>query len=373
MATEIAPRDDATLLADPTPYDAVLVVCFGGPEKPEDVVPFLENVTRGKNIPRERLEEVGEHYFGFGGRSPINDLNRELRAAVEADLRDHGLDLPVYWGNRNWTPYLSETLEQMAADGVRRAACFLTSAYSSYSGCRQYREDLYEAAAAVDAAPRLDRVRHYFNHPGFVATMVDTTADALAELGDDAVVLFVTHSIPTSMNEASGRSESRGGGAYVRQHEAVARLVADGVAQRRGREVRHELVFCSRSGPPSVPWLEPDVGDRIEQLAGEGVRAVVVSPIGFIADHMEVIYDLDTEAAEAAAKAGVEFARAATAGVDPRFVAVVRDLVLERAAVERGLQVQRPALGELGPSWDVCPLGCCHNPRSERLALCGED
>ena len=377
MATDYSPRDGDADPVDATPYDAVLVVCFGGPEKPDDVVPFLENVTRGKNIPRERLEEVGEHYFQLGGRSPLNDLNREFRAAVEQDLRKHGLELPVYWGNRNWAPYLSETVEQMAADGVRRVACFLTSAYSSYSGCRQYREDLFEATSQVSGAPRLDRVRHYFNHPGFVATMASATADALdelpEELRDEAVVLFVTHSIPTAMNDASGRSEARGGGAYVRQHEAVATLVAGELAQRRGGEVRHELVFCSRSGPPQVPWLEPDVGDRIEELAADGVRAVVVSPIGFIADHMEVIYDLDTEAREAAERVGIDFARAATAGTDPRFVAVVRDLLLERAAVERGERADRPAWGDLGPSWDVCPVGCCANPRAERPALCGAE
>jgi protoporphyrin/coproporphyrin ferrochelatase len=374
MATEL---DRGGAAPGCAPYDAVLLVCFGGPEKPEDVVPFLENVTRGKGIPRERLEEVGEHYFQLGGRSPLNDLNRAFRAAVEDDLRAHGIAMPVYWGNRNWDPFLREAVERMKADGVRRVACFLTSAYSSYSGCRQYRENLYDAVEGVDDAPRLDRLRHYFNHPGFVSSMVDATLTAIEELPavqrEGAIVLFVTHSIPLAMNHASGRGDGLPGGAYVRQHESVADLVATAVGERRGLAVRHELVYCSRSGPPQVPWLEPDVGDRIAELAEEGEQAVVVVPVGFIADHMEVIYDLDTEAREAARQADVGFARAATAGTDPRFVSVVRELLLERARVERGEPVGRPALGGLGPSWDVCPPGCCANPRQDRPALCGSD
>ena len=362
---------------DWAPYDALLMVSFGGPEKPDDVVPFLENVTRGKGIPRERLEEVGEHYFQLGGRSPLNDLNRDFLAALRADLGAHGIDIPVYWGNRNWDPYLRGAVEQMRADGVRRAACFLTSAYSSYSGCRQYRENLHDAVDGVDGAPHLDRLRHYFNHPGFVETMADRTRDALATLPadvqDQAVVLFVTHSIPVAMNEASGRGRDLPGGAYVRQHESVSRLVAGAVSKSSGQELRHELVYCSRSGPPQVPWLEPDVGHRVGELAEAGVRAVVVVPIGFIADHMEVIYDLDTEARQAADEAGVAFARAATAGTDPRFVGMVRELLLERAAAERGQSVERPAMGELGASWDVCPPGCCANPRNEWPALCGSE
>ena len=359
---------------DTSPYDALLLVSFGGPEKPEDVVPFLENVTRGRGIPRERLEEVGEHYFAFGGRSPINDQNRAFIAAVEEDLRSTGIDLPVYWGNRNWHPYLADTLRQMRDDGVRRAACLVTSAYSSYSGCRQYRENLAEAVAAVGAgAPRLDRLRHYFNHPGFVEPMVDATLSALADLGDaarrDAHVLFVTHSVPESMNATAGPD----GGAYVAQHRSVADEVGERVRQETGHRYPTELVFCSRSGPPHVPWLEPDVNDRIEDLAEHGVAGVVVVPIGFVSDHMEVIYDLDTEASATAEKVGVEFARASTAGLDPRFVAMVRDLVLERAAAERGTEPRRLSVGSLGPSWDLCPVGCCPNPRGDKPALCGRD
>ncbi|MGZ4426508.1 MAG: ferrochelatase [Nocardioidaceae bacterium] len=359
--------------ADTTPYDALLLVSFGGPERPEDVVPFLENVTRGRGIPRERLEEVGEHYFLFGGKSPINDQNRAFIAAVEEDFASSGLDLPVYWGNRNWDPYLADALRQMRDDGVRRAACLVTSAYSSYSGCRQYRENLADAVAEVEAAPTLDRLRHYFNHPGFVEPMVDATLAALADLGDavrhDAHVLFVTHSIPVAMNESSGPD----GGAYVAQHRSVAEEIGERIRQETGHRYAAELVFCSRSGPPHVPWLEPDVNDRIEELAREAVGGVVVVPIGFVSDHMEVIYDLDTEAAATAEKVGVEFARAATAGVDPRFVRMVRDLLLERSAHERGVDVPRAAVGSQPPSWDVCPRGCCPNGRGDRPALCGQD
>ncbi|NUR08366.1 MAG: ferrochelatase [Nocardioidaceae bacterium] len=359
---------------DVTPYDAVLLVSFGGPERREDVLPFLENVTRGRGIPRDRLESVAEHYYELGGRSPINDQNREFLAAVEEDLRSHGIHVPVYWGNRNWDPYLTDTLARMRDDGVTRAACLVTSAYASYSGCRQYRENLADAVAEVgDGAPRLDRLRHYFNHPGFVEPMVDATLTALADLPDssrrEAHVLFVTHSIPDSMNDASGPD----GGAYVAQHRAVAEEIAERVRQETGHRYPTELVFCSRSGPPQTPWLEPDVNDRLEELAADGVTGVVVVPIGFVSDHMEVIYDLDTEASATAEKLGLHFARAATAGLDPRFVAMLRELLVERARTERGLEVRRPTVGVLGPSWDVCPAGCCANPRGPRPALCGSD
>jgi ferrochelatase len=389
-----------------TPYDALLVVSFGGPEKPEDVVPFLENVTRGRGIPRERLEEVGEHYFLFGGRSPINDLNREFIAAIREDLAGAGVDLPVYWGNRNWDPYLPEALREMQKDGVRRALCLFTSAYSSYSGCRQYRENLADAVAELTAetsaemsaeagdegaaVPRLDRIRHYFNHPGFVEPMVDATLAALAELPartrNDARILYVTHSVPTSMNDASGMGGSveqtgtppEEGGAYVAQHLSLAAEITERVRQQTGHRFGSDLVYCSRSGAPHIPWLEPDVGDRIAELAKDGASAVVVVPIGFVSDHMEVIYDLDTEAKAAAEAAGVGFVRAATAGVDPRFVAMVRDLVLERAAVERAAEAgtagpARVAVGSLEASWDVCPAGCCAGARGPRPALCGSD
>jgi len=363
---------------DPTPYDAFLLVSFGGPEKPDDVVPFLENVTRGRGIPRERLAEVGEHYFQFGGRSPINDQNRAFLAAVAEDFAGNGVDLPVYWGNRNWDPYLTDTVRRMAQDGVRRAAVLATSAYASYSGCRQYREDLAAAVAAVAdeglTPPRMDKLRHYFNHPGFMEAMVDATLAALADLPDadreGAHLVFVTHSIPESMNEGSGPR----GGAYVEQHLSVAEEIVERVRTETGRRHRHELVYCSRSGAPHVPWLEPDVNDHLHALARHGHPGVVVVPIGFVSDHMEVVYDLDTEAASTAEKLGLPFARAGTAGLDPRFVAMVRDLLLERAAGERGDEgVVRAAEGALPPSWDVCPATCCPNPRAPRPALAQED
>jgi protoporphyrin/coproporphyrin ferrochelatase len=360
---------------DVSPYDALLLVSFGGPEKAEDVLPFLQNVTRGRGIPPERLEEVGQHYHELGGRSPINDQNRAFLAAIEEDLRSSGIDLPVYWGNRNWDPFLTETLGRMRADGVRRAACLFTSAYSSYSGCRQYRENLADAVSeSGEGEPIvLDKLRHYYNHPGFVEPMVDATLAALAELADpvrrDAHVLFVTHSVPVGYDRDAGPD----GGAYVAQHRAVAEEIDERVRQETGHRYPSELVFCSRSGPPQVPWLEPDVNDRIEELAAAGVTSVVVVPIGFVSDHMEVIYDLDTEARATAEKLGVELARAATAGVDPRFVSMVRDLLLERAAVEHGAPVARATVGGLPASWDVCPAGCCPNPRGPRPALCGSD
>ena len=363
---------------DVKPYDALLVLSFGGPEKPEDVVPFLENVTRGRGIPRERLEQVGEHYFLFGGKSPINDQNRALIAELEKDLAEQGIDLPVYFGNRNWDPYLADTLAQMTADGVQRAAVFATSAYSSWSSCRQYRENLFDAVEQVEGAPRLDKLRQYYNHPGFIEPAVDACLAALAELpdgGDRARLVFVTHSIPTAMAETSGSEDPLGQPreAYVRQHRSAVDEVARRVHEATGRAHRHDLVYCSRSGAPSTPWLEPDVNDHLEELATDGVSSVVLMPIGFVSDHMEVIYDLDTEAMETAERLGIAAVRAATAGVDPRFVAMVRDLLLERAAAERGEDLERPAVGSMAAGPDICGVGCCPNPRGPRPALCGRD
>jgi protoporphyrin/coproporphyrin ferrochelatase len=298
-------------------YDALLVVSFGGPEKPDDVMPFLENVVRGRGIPRERLLEVEAHYQRFGGMSPINQQCRDLIAAVEPTI-----DLPVYWGNRNWHPYLEDTLRQMAADGVRRAAAFVTAAYSSYSACRQYIDDISLARAAVEGAPEVVKLRHYFDHPGFVAAMVDHTRAALEELPaehrDAARLVFTAHSIPVSMAETSGP----GGGAYEAQLRRTASLIAAEV----GGDRPWDLVWQSRSGAPHIPWLEPDVCDH---LAGIDAPAVVLVPIGFVSDHMEVVYDLDVEAAELAGKMGLPLARAATAGTHPRFVAMVGELLAE--------------------------------------------
>jgi ferrochelatase len=351
---------------DATPYDALLLVSFGGPEGPEDVVPFLRNVTAGRGIPDERLAEVGAHYDLFGGRSPINDQNRALLAAIREDLASAGLDIPVYWGNRNWDPYLADTVTRMREAGVRRAACFITSAYSSYSGCRQYREDLAGVVAQVVGAPRLDRLRAYFNHPGFVEPMIDHTVAALeqlpAEVRATAPILYVTHSIPVSMARGSGPE----GGAYVAQHRSVVDMIQEAVRERIGVAHPGELVYCSRSGSPHAPWLEPDVNDRLRALAGDGVGGAVAVPIGFVSDHMEVVYDLDTQAAATAGEVGLAYARAATCGTDPRFVAVVRDLLLERAATERGEDPVRRSVGSLPAAWDLCRPGCCPNPRAPK-------
>ncbi|MBR7836233.1 ferrochelatase [Actinospica durhamensis] len=357
--------------ASAEPYDALLLLSFGGPEGPDEVVPFLENVTRGRGIPRERLAAVGEHYFLFGGVSPINAQCRALIAQVEKDLAEHGIGVPVYWGNRNWQPFLADTLRRMAADGVRRPLVFVTSAYSSYSGCRQYREDLAAAAAEAGVLDvmRIDKIRAYFDHPGFVGPFVSSTLEALdrlePQLRDAAEVVFVTHSVPLSYAQTS---------AYVPQHEAVAGLVADAVRERTGVERDWTLVYCSRSGPPTQPWLEPDVCAHLRDRAAAGARAVVVVPIGFVSDHMEVIYDLDTQAAQVAAELGLPMARAATPGTRPDFVALVRDLLTERAAVERGETVTRAGLSGLGAMPDLCAPGCCPNPRGAgKPALCGRD
>ncbi|MDQ1007849.1 ferrochelatase [Streptomyces sp. V4I23] len=368
-------------LRDPAPYDALLLLSFGGPEGPDDVVPFLENVTRGRGIPKERLKEVGQHYFLFGGVSPINDQNRALLDALRKDFAGHGLDLPVYWGNRNWAPYLTDTLREMTAAGHRRVAVLATSAYASYSGCRQYRENLADALDTLRAegleAPRVDKLRHYFNHPGFVRPMIDGVLASLADLPEDvragAHLAFTTHSIPTSAADTSGPEPEHGeGGAYVAQHLDVAALIAAAVRDETGIEHPWKLVYQSRSGAPHIPWLEPDICDHLEALHASGAPAAVMVPIGFVSDHMEVLYDLDTEATAKAAELGLPVRRSATVGADPRFAAAVRDLVLERAATERGIAAERCALGALGASHDLCPVGCCP-ARTPKPAAAGAD
>ncbi|RFU83002.1 ferrochelatase [Streptomyces triticagri] len=366
---------------DSTPYDALLLLSFGGPEGPDDVVPFLENVTRGRGIPKERLKEVGQHYFLFGGVSPINEQNRALLDALRKDFVAHGLDLPVYWGNRNWAPYLTDTLREIAADGHRRLLVLATSAYASYSGCRQYRENLADALAALEAEgiepPRVDKLRHYFNHPGFIDPMTEGVLNALDALPEGvragAELAFTTHSIPTAAADTSGPVEDHGdGGAYVRQHLDVARVIADAVRAETGVDRPWQLVYQSRSGAPHIPWLEPDICDHLEERHAAGVPAVVMVPIGFVSDHMEVLYDLDTEATAKAAELGLPVTRSATVGADPRFAAAIRELVLERAAAERGAAPERCALGALGPSHDLCPVGCCP-ARTPRPAAAGAD
>lgn len=364
--------------ADLAPYDAVLLLSFGGPEHPDEVMPFLRNVTRGRGIPDERLAEVAEHYQHFGGRSPINDQNRALLAALRAELAGRGLDLPVLWGNRNWAPYVTDTLRDAHQAGARRVVTITTSAYSSYSSCRQYREDLADALltlAGEGRALEVDKVRQYFNHPGFVEPNVRAALAALRELPDGAHLVFVTHSVPVAMDEASGPGGDDGDlrPAYSAQHADIASVVADAVGRELGRAVPWELVYCSRSGPPSQPWLEPDVGDHLRALHAAGVPGAAVCPIGFVSDHLEVQYDLDTEGRQVADELGLPFARAATVGVDPQFVAALVDLLLERAAQARGEHAAQPVLGARPPVQSVCPPGCCRNLRGDRPAACGRD
>jgi ferrochelatase len=357
------------------PYDAVLLLSFGGPEAPDQVIPFLQNVTAGRGIPPERLGSVAEHYLRFGGRSPINDENRALLAQLRDALGAAGSQLPLYWGNRNWEPYPAQALRQAHEAGARRVLTVVTSAYPSYSGCRQYREDLAGALGELAAEGRtlaVDKIRHYANHPGFLRPVADAVRAGLRQVPAGSRVVFVTHSIPIAMNDASGPD----GGAYREAHlEACAAVIGqldDGPLD--GGPVDWDLVYCSRSGPPSQPWLEPDVNDQLRSLSRAGGPGVVVVPIGFVSDHMEVVFDLDTEAEQTAAELGLPFARAATAGRDPRFAAGLVELLLERAAVERDEHPPRPAIGAHGPWHDVCPVGCCPNLRApDRPAACGAD
>lgn len=341
-------------LGDDEPVDAVLVVSFGGPEGPDDVLPFLENVTRGRGIPRERLLEVAQHYYSFGGISPINEQNRKLVAALEHELAAHGPALPVFWGNRNWAPYLPDTVAEMVRAGVRHAAAFVTAGYAGLSSCRQYRQDIERARAGVPGAPRITKLRHFFDHPGFVDPMVRHTLDALNALPaarrDRAHLLFTGHSVPLAMAETAGPR----GGAYVAQLTEAARLVAERVDPARP----WSLAWQSRSGPPSQPWLEPDVADRLADLAGAGVSAAVLVPIGFVSDHVEVRHDLDVELAERASQLGVAVTRAATVGTAPEFVAMIRELVREVDDAE----LPRRGLGDPALRWTDCPAGCCGRP-----------
>lgn len=332
---------------------AVLVVSFGGPEQPADVRPFLENVTRGRGVPPERLDEVEAHYQSFGGRSPINDQVRALIAALRDELDRTGrADLPIYWGNRNWHPYLTDTVQQMAADGITEAYAFVTSAFSSYSGCRQYREDLDAArGAAGPDAPMLHKLRVFFDHPGFIEPLAERVTAALAGFGDAATprLLFCAHSIPVSS-------------AATCDYETQLRAAAALVVERAAAGSDWELVWQSRSGPPQVPWLEPDVGDRLRELAAEGVTDVVLVPIGFVSDHLEVVYDLDTVALPLADSLGVRAVRAATVGTDPRFVAMIGELIEERRAAAAGADPLRRSLSALGVWPDVCRADCCPAP-----------
>jgi ferrochelatase len=353
-------------------YDAFLLVSFGGPEGPDDVIPFLRNVTRGRGVPAARLAEVAEHYMAFGGVSPLNGQCRELLAAVGANFAARGVDLPLYWGNRNWPPDLAGTVAQMAASGVRRAVAFVTSAYSSYSACRQYRDDIERARAEVgQGAPVIDKIRPYFNHPGFIEPFADATRTALGSLPPGARgaarLVFTAHSVPVGMAAASGSSAAGTavavpGGLYAAQLREAARLITE----RTGPPHRDfDLVYQSRSGPPGVPWLGPDIRDHIAVLAQENVPGAVVIPVGFTSDHMEVVHDLDVEAAQAAATLGLPLARAAAPMPDLRFAAMVTDLVLERMGQAAPASPGPAWLGDFGPAAGDCPADCCIPPGAE--------
>lgn len=346
------------------PYDAVCFISYGGPNRPDDVLPFMRNATRGSNIPDERLVEVSGHYRLFDGKSPINERNAELMAAVSQGLRERGIEIPVVIGNRNWHPFFKETLQELKDSGAKRVLCVITSAYSSYSGCRQYREDLARALADIGGGLQLDKIGPFADTSGFIAANVDAVLGGLHEL-PGARVLFVTHSIPEAMNAASSHSNGtnpRSAGnvrtmpdTYLRQHERVIDTVMRQVNRRTNGSPRceYELVFCSRSGPPHVPWLEPDVNDRMVELAAEGIQRIVAVPVGFINDHMEVVYDLDTQARETAARHNLEYVRAPTASAHPELIASLINSMVLRAAVARG---ERSAPHD---ARFICPEDCC--------------
>jgi ferrochelatase len=327
-------------------YDAILIVSFGGPEGMEDVLPFLQNVLRGRNVPHERMLAVAKHYEMFGGVSPINAQNRQLIAALKEELRSNGPQLPIYWGNRNWHPFLTETIQQMKGDGIKRALAFVTSAYSSYSSCRQYRENIAAAqTAAGPNAPHIDKLRAFYNHPFFVEANVSNIRDALEQIDEerrsDAVIFFTAHSIPESM--AAGCH-------YAAQLEEVSTIIACELGHSK-----FKLVYQSRSGSPQQPWLGPDVCDEITRLKQEGTKDVIIAPVGFVSDHMEIIYDLDTEARQVSNDRGINMVRAATVGTHPLFVKMIRALIVERI---NGTSDRR-YVGTLGPVADVCAEDCC--------------
>jgi ferrochelatase len=328
-------------------YDAILIVGFGGPEGPDDVLPFLENVLRGRNVPRERMLEVAEHYQHFGGVSPINSQVRSLIDALTPELRSVGVELPIYWGNRNWHPMLADTMRTMTVDGVKHALAVVLAAYSSYSSCRQYREDVQKACEVIgENAPVIDKMRVFYNHPDFIATNADKVRESLEKLPPDSHIAFTAHSIPMSM-AVNCR--------YETQLTETCRLVAESLGVGPDR---WQLVYQSRSGRPQDPWLGPDILDHLDHLQNQGVRSVVIDPVGFLSDHMEVLYDLDDEARKKANSLGMRMERAATVGIDPKFVGMLCELIVERI---RG-QSERRATGQFGPSHDVCPVDCCLPP-----------
>ncbi|MEE2686459.1 MAG: ferrochelatase [Planctomycetota bacterium] len=327
------------------PYDAMILVSFGGPEGPDDVMPFLENVLRGRDVPRERMLSVAEHYYQFGGVSPINHDNRRLVSLLEKQLSTHGMASPVYFGNRNWHPMLADTIEQMKNDGVRRALAIVTSGYSSYSSCRQYKEDIEVAREAVgEGAPEVDKLRVFFNHPGFIESMTGCAARALEQIDqdarDDCHVLFTAHSIPLTMSD---------GCAYAAQMEEVSRLVSRELGVENWR-----VVYQSRSGPPQQPWLEPDICDAIRESADKGASNIVVVPVGFISAHMEILFDIDTEAQGVCDQLGIQMVRADTVGHQERFIEMLCQLISERICGD-----QPVAVGNLEAPPHVCAADCC--------------
>ena len=336
---------------NPLHYDAILLVSFGGPEKREDVIPFLENVLRGRNVPQERMLAVAEHYYHFDGVSPINQQNRDLITAIRARLPGHGISLPVYWGNRNWHPLLPDTMQEMAEDGVQRAIAFVTAAHSSYSGCRQYRQNIEEARTVVGSqAPLVDKIRVFYNHPDFIAANVQRLQEALQKLPEEQRheyrIAFTAHSIPDSMSQTCH---------YERQLQESCRLVAEALQVPRGR---WELVYQSRSGRPQDPWLEPDILEHLQQLKAQKAAAVVIVPIGFLSDHMEVMYDLDIEAQNLCLDLNLPMQRAGTVGTHPLFVEMVCKLIAERVRKD----ITPEAIGHYGPNWDRCEMDCCPAP-----------
>jgi protoporphyrin/coproporphyrin ferrochelatase len=335
-----------------TAYDSILIVGFGGPERREDVIPFLENVTRGRNVPRERLLAVAEHYYHFGGKSPINDQVRELIAAIRPELKRRRIALPIAWGNRNWHPFLADTVRELADKGARRVLALVLAAYSSYSSCRQYLEDIERARAAVGPdAPAVDKIRVFFNHPGFIAANADHLREALEQIPPDrrakTHVAFTAHSIPMSMAQTSR---------YAEQLQEACRLVCE---QLEIPASRWALVYQSRSGRPSDPWLDPDICDHLAARSQAGVTDVAVLPIGFLSDHLEVLYDLDVEARERSHQLGLNLVRAATVGTHPQFVSALADLIEERTRQS----IPRAAIGHYRPEPDICPADCCPPPR----------
>lgn len=353
-------------------YDAVLLTSFGGPEKPDEVMPFLERVTAGRGIPRERLEEVSHHYLALGGVSPINEQNRELLAALREEMKERNIPVSLYLGNRNSEPFFADALRKIYADGHHRVLSLVTSAYSSYSGCRQYRENLAQALidAGLEGQMSIDKVRHYFDHPGFVLPFADGLVKALNTLSDEGFVpseieiFFTTHSIPTSMAQTSGPESMRDSfvdGVYVAQHNATANAILEIANKELTFPLPNwSLVYQSRSGAPHMPWLEPDIGDALRDTASSGTKAVVVIPIGFVSDHIEVVWDLDNEAKAIADEENLRFVRVATPGKSKEFVSGLVDLIEERLT-----NSERKALSPLGPWADFCSVGCCPNPRHE--------